>query len=29
MVPYLVSFGRDGGGRLYAVSVNGRVFRVG
>jgi glucose/arabinose dehydrogenase len=29
VVPYLVSFGRDGGGRLYAVSVNGRVFRVG
>jgi glucose/arabinose dehydrogenase len=28
-VPYLVSFGRDGGGRLYAVSVSGRVFRVG
>ena len=27
-VPYLVSFGRDGGGRLYAVSLNGRVFRV-
>ncbi len=28
-VPYLVSFGRDGGGRLYAVSVDGRVFRAG
>jgi glucose/arabinose dehydrogenase len=27
-VPYLVSFGRDGGGRLYAVSLNGRVYRV-
>ncbi len=29
VVPYLVSFGRDGAGRLYAVSFNGRVFRVG
>jgi glucose/arabinose dehydrogenase len=28
-VPYLVSFGRDGGGRLYAVSLNGSVFRAG
>ena len=28
-VPYLVSFGRDGGGRIYAVSLNGRVYRVG
>jgi glucose/arabinose dehydrogenase len=28
VVPYLVSFGRDGRGRLYAVSLNGRVFRV-
>jgi hypothetical protein len=28
-VPYLVSFGRDGGGRLYAVSVAGRVYRLG
>ena len=28
-VPYLVSFGRDGAGRLYAVSLNGRVYRVG
>lgn len=28
-VPYLVSFGRDGGGRLYAVSVNGPVYRLG
>jgi glucose/sorbosone dehydrogenase len=27
-VPYLVSFGRDGGGRLYAVSLHGRVYRV-
>jgi glucose/arabinose dehydrogenase len=27
-VPGLVSFGRDGGGRLYAVSVLGRVDRV-
>ena len=27
-VPYLVSFGRDGGGRVYAVSVTGTVFRV-
>ncbi len=29
VVPYLVSFGRDGAGRLYAVSLNGRVFRLG
>jgi hypothetical protein len=29
VVPYLVSFGRDGGGRLYAVSVSGRVYRLG
>jgi glucose/arabinose dehydrogenase len=29
VVPYLVSFGRDGGGRLYAVSVDGSVFRLG
>jgi glucose/arabinose dehydrogenase len=29
VVPYLVSFGRDGAGRLYAVSVDGRVLRVG
>ena len=29
VVPYLVSFGRDGGGRLYVVSLNGRVFRLG
>jgi hypothetical protein len=29
VVPYLVSFGRDGGGRLYAVSLLGRVWRVG
>ncbi len=28
VVPYLVSFGRDGAGRLYAVSLLGRVFRV-
>jgi hypothetical protein len=28
VVPYLVSFGRDGGGRLYAVSVLGRVYRL-
>ena len=28
-VPFLVSFGRDGGGRLYAVSVHGRVYRLG
>jgi glucose/arabinose dehydrogenase len=27
-VPYLVSFGRDGGGRVYAVSIEGGVFRV-
>jgi hypothetical protein len=29
VVSYLVSFGRDGGGRLYAVSVLGRVYRIG
>jgi glucose/arabinose dehydrogenase len=29
VVPYLVSFGRDGGGRLYAVSINGSVYRLG
>jgi glucose/arabinose dehydrogenase len=29
VVSYLVSFGRDGAGRLYAVSLYGRVFRVG
>ena len=29
VVPYLVSFGRDGAGRLYAVSVNGGVFKLG
>jgi glucose/arabinose dehydrogenase len=28
VVPYLVSFGRDGGERLYAVSLLGRVYRV-
>lgn len=28
IVPYLVSFGRDGGGRIYAVSVAGGVYRV-
>ena len=27
-VPYLVSFGRDGRGRLYAVSFFGRVYRL-
>ena len=27
-VPYLVSFGRDGGGRLYAASLFGRVYRL-
>ncbi|HKP21869.1 MAG TPA: PQQ-dependent sugar dehydrogenase [Thermoleophilaceae bacterium] len=27
-VPYLVSFGRDGGGRLYAASLIGRVYRL-
>jgi glucose/arabinose dehydrogenase len=27
-VPYLVSFGRDGAGRLYAVSFFGRVYRI-
>jgi len=29
LVSYLVSFGRDGGGRIYAVSLVGRVYRVG
>jgi len=29
LVPYLVSFGRDGAGRLYAVSLDGRVYRLG
>jgi glucose/arabinose dehydrogenase len=29
VVPYLVSFGRDGRGRLYVVSLDGRVFRLG
>ena len=29
VVPYLVSFGRDGGGRIYAVSLVGRVYRLG
>ena len=28
-VPYLVSFGRDGRGRLYAASLFGRVYRLG
>ena len=28
-VPYLVSFGRDGAGRVYAVSLAGRVYRLG
>jgi glucose/arabinose dehydrogenase len=27
-VPYLDSFGRDGRGRLYAVSLDGPVFRI-
>jgi hypothetical protein len=27
-VPYLVSFGRDGAGRLYAVSFFGTVYRI-
>ena len=27
-VPYLVSFGRDGGGRLYAASLFGHVYRL-
>jgi glucose/arabinose dehydrogenase len=27
-VPYLVSFGRDGAGRLYAVSFFGAVYRI-
>jgi glucose/arabinose dehydrogenase len=29
VVPYLVSFGRDGAGRIYAVSLEGRVYRLG
>lgn len=29
VVPYLVSFGRDAGGRIYAVSLLGRVYRLG
>lgn len=28
VVPYLSSFGRDGGGRIYAVSLFGRVYRL-
>jgi len=28
-VPYLVSFGRDGRGRLYVASLYGRVYRLG
>jgi hypothetical protein len=28
-VPYLVSFGSDGLGRLYAASLAGRVYRLG
>ena len=28
-VPYLVSFGRDGAGRLYAASLFGHVYRLG
>jgi glucose/arabinose dehydrogenase len=28
-VPYLVSFGRDGAGKLYAASLFGRVYRLG
>ncbi|HEX6651867.1 MAG TPA: PQQ-dependent sugar dehydrogenase [Thermoleophilaceae bacterium] len=27
-IPYLVSFGRDGGGKLYAVSLFGRVYEL-
>jgi len=27
-VPYLVSFGRDARGRIYAVSLEGSVYRV-
>ena len=27
-VPYLVSFGRDARGRVYAVSFAGRVYRL-
>ena len=29
VVPYLVSFGRDGAGRIYAASLVGRVYRLG
>jgi hypothetical protein len=28
-VPNLVSFGEDGRGRVYAVSLSGPVYRVG
>ena len=28
-VPYLVSFGRDGHGREYALSLNGGIYRTG
>jgi hypothetical protein len=28
VAPYLVSFGRDTRGRVYAVSLNGRLWRV-
>ena len=28
VVPYLVSFGRASGGRVYAVSLNGDVYRI-
>jgi hypothetical protein len=27
-VPYLVSFGHDARGRLYAVSVDGPIYRI-
>jgi hypothetical protein len=27
-VPYLDSFGRDAGGRLYAISLLGPVYRI-
>ena len=28
-VPYLASFGRDGHGREYALSLNGGIYRIG
>ena len=28
-IPYLDSFGRDGRGRGYALSLNGGIYRIG